>query len=165
MSIETDYENDPRSSGAQCFRRCMHDRFAPLERGDQLEVEVGISINISSLRDEELAKTILLRKQEVVGLLHRGALSPRLTSSLLSANRVQLLVVAAEIDGAVTSDSGSGIGALAHDELPLLRAVGVDRVELRVVAAEVDRAVTSDCGRSTRLCRPSRTPTSSCHRT
>ncbi len=52
---------------------CMQDRFAPLERGDQLEV--GISINIASLRDEELAKTILLRKQEVIAL-HRGASVP-----------------------------------------------------------------------------------------
>jgi hypothetical protein len=42
-------------------------RFRSLERGGKLEV--GGSISISSLRDEELAKTILLRKQEVVGLL------------------------------------------------------------------------------------------------
>jgi len=44
-------------------------RFAPLERGSMLEVES--SINISSLRDEELAKGILSGSQDVVGLLRR----------------------------------------------------------------------------------------------
>lgn len=44
-------------------------RSAPLERGGMLET--GSAINISSLRDEDLVKTILLRKQEVVGLFHR----------------------------------------------------------------------------------------------
>jgi hypothetical protein len=40
-------------------------RFAPLKRGVMLEV--GSSINISSLWDEEIAKTILLRTQEIAG--------------------------------------------------------------------------------------------------
>jgi hypothetical protein len=49
--------------------RVLGFRFAPLERGGMSEA--GGPIDISSLRDEELAKTILLRKQEVVGLLRR----------------------------------------------------------------------------------------------
>jgi hypothetical protein len=54
MFIETGYEHDPRSSGAHVSGNCMEVHFAPLERGDPLEL--ARSINVSSLRNEEIAR-------------------------------------------------------------------------------------------------------------
>jgi hypothetical protein len=42
-------------------------------------LEVETSINISSLRDEELPKTFSLRKQEAVGLLRSGTRTSELS--------------------------------------------------------------------------------------
>ena len=149
MFIETSFQQSQRSRGAQSFRQSSAGPFRSAGARKTL-FRTRFYKRISSLRDENPVIKILLKKQGVTPLLHGGLRSPRLTSqgSLPGANRVQLLVVAAEIDGAVTSDRGTGIGAVARDELPLVRAVGVNRVELRVVAAELDRAVTSDCGRA-----------------
>jgi hypothetical protein len=54
MFIETGYEHDPRSSERNVSGNCKEVHFAPLERGDPLDL--ARSINVSSLRDEEIAR-------------------------------------------------------------------------------------------------------------
>jgi hypothetical protein len=67
--METGYQANRRSSGAQCSGNATRVGLPFRSSGARRYVEGRDSINISSLRDEELAKTILLRKYEGVGSL------------------------------------------------------------------------------------------------
>jgi hypothetical protein len=63
MFIETGYEHDPRSSGAQCCWPCMQVRFAPLERGGPFGIRAFYKHFVPPGR--EPVKEILLEEQEV----------------------------------------------------------------------------------------------------
>src|SRR5688572_26563251 len=73
MSIETGSEHTTRAPGERnVSSNGAQDGFSFRSAGARRNLlNFARAINISSLQDEEPGKRILLRKQEVVGLLHR----------------------------------------------------------------------------------------------
>jgi len=107
MFIETVTRANRRSSGAQCSGKGTRVGLPFRSSGARTYVEGLGSINISSLLDEELAKTILLRN-EVVGLLrsrHRFQNRTGFTQKSLDIWTSQLML------GALTPSSATACTA------------------------------------------------------
>jgi hypothetical protein len=108
-----------------------------------LTVESAVSFRV--LNREELAFAILEINRAVIGYGRRKDLATRRELPLqfaVAADRVQIVVGAAQIHGAILGERGRGVNFSSRGEFSFHFSAGVQRVQVAVIAAEIHGPVT-----------------------